>query len=99
MNPSTTPDESIEPKPPRPRRNRHKLKQRRDRPQPLGGGKTPAQFRATWGICPSRWYRLKARGLAPAVVQPAGPGGRCLITAEDESAWVRARTKEPTEAE
>jgi hypothetical protein len=52
-----------------------------------GSGKTISQFCADWGICRATFYNWKEEGRAPAVVQPAGPGGWQLITPEAEEAW------------
>ena len=39
------------------------------------------------GISRSTFNRWKRKGLAPDVVQPAGPGGKQTITPEAEDAW------------
>lgn len=73
------------------RKQQQPRKQARPRATPALG-KTPAQFRTDWGIARSTWDDWKRRGLAPAVTQPAGPGGRQIITAENEMEWARRHT-------
>jgi hypothetical protein len=50
-------------------------------------GKSVAEFCETWGISLSTFENWQRRGVGPRVVQPAGPGGRRLITDEEETRW------------
>jgi hypothetical protein len=54
-------------------------------------GKTVREFCEDWNISEATFYAWKKAGLAPDVVQPAGPGGRQLITPEAEQEWKKAR--------
>jgi hypothetical protein len=40
-----------------------------------------------WGISRSTFNNWNQRGIGPRVTQPAGPGGRGLISEEDEDNW------------
>jgi hypothetical protein len=55
-------------------------------------GKSISEFCRTWNIGRATFYNWRKLGLAPAVTQPAGPGGRAIITPESEEAWKRAHT-------
>lgn len=73
-------------------------KQRRPRAAPTAG-QTPQQFRTEFGISRSGWDSLKRRGLTPDILQPAGPGGRQIITPENRAKWIREHTVPATAAE
>jgi hypothetical protein len=49
--------------------------------------KSIAQFCRDHDICRQTFSNWRKQGLAPAVIQVAGPRGRVLITAEAEAAW------------
>jgi hypothetical protein len=55
-------------------------------------GKTVAQFCDEYDVSPATFYRWKLLGIAPAVLQPAGPGGWQLITPESEEVWKARRS-------
>jgi hypothetical protein len=67
------------------------------RPEVIGrktdrAGKSITEFCRDWDIGRATFYLWRKRGLAPAVVQPAGPRGRALITAEAEQVWAARHT-------
>jgi hypothetical protein len=55
-------------------------------------GKTPDEFCQVYGIARRTFEKWKAKGLAPAVLQPGGPHGWQLITQESEDEWRRRHT-------
>jgi hypothetical protein len=59
-------------------------------------GKTIAEFCSDWDIGRATFYLWKKQGLAPAVTQPAGPGGRVIITPESEAQWKARHTARTT---
>jgi hypothetical protein len=61
-------------------------------------GKTVREFCEDWNISEATFYAWKKAGLAPAVHQPAGVGGRQLITPEAEQEWKKARQSAPATA-
>jgi hypothetical protein len=56
------------------------------------GGLTVTEFCQKYGLARRTYEKWKARGLAPAVLQPGGPRGWQLITAEAEAEWRRKHT-------
>jgi hypothetical protein len=62
------------------------------RKMPRRPGKSISEFCREWNIGRATFYLWRRQGLAPAVMQPAGPGGRAFITPESEEAWKRAHT-------
>jgi hypothetical protein len=71
---------------------RQKTATQRERSPATGVGKTITQFCRDWDIGKATFYLWKKQGLAPAVTQPAGPGGRALITPASEAAWAARHT-------
>jgi hypothetical protein len=59
---------------------------------PPRAGKTVAEFCASYTISRRTFDNWKRKGIAPAVTQPAGPGGRQVITTEAEAEWKRRFT-------
>jgi hypothetical protein len=55
-------------------------------------GRTVSEFCAAYTISRRTFEVWKKKGIAPKVVQPAGPGGRQLITTDAEDAWKRQFT-------
>jgi hypothetical protein len=55
-------------------------------------GLSIAEFCRLYGVAPRTFYNWRKRGVAPAVTQPAGPGGKVIITDEAQQAWRRAHT-------
>jgi hypothetical protein len=55
-------------------------------------GKSISEFCRAYDIGRATFYNWKKLGLAPAVVQPAGPGGWQIITPEAEAAWKARHT-------
>jgi hypothetical protein len=56
-------------------------------------GKTIAQFCLHWRISKRTFHRWKLAGIGPVVIQPFGPGGRSIITPDNEAAWARAHAR------
>jgi hypothetical protein len=56
------------------------------------GGKSIREFCVSYGIGRSTFNNWQRKGIGPAVTQPAGPGGRALITIESENEWKRKFT-------
>jgi hypothetical protein len=55
-------------------------------------GKTVSRFCDDYDVSEATFYRWKQAGLSPDVLQPAGPGGRQIITPEAEARWLQRRT-------
>jgi hypothetical protein len=55
-------------------------------------GKTDREFCVDYNIANRTFYRWKQAGIAPAVTQPAGPGGRVILTREAEDEGRRLRS-------
>jgi hypothetical protein len=53
-------------------------------------GKSIPEFCEAYGISPRTFENWRRKGIGPAVIQPAGPGGRGFISPEAEAAWKRA---------
>ena len=55
-------------------------------------GKSPAEWCRQYGISRSTFNNWKRKNIGPAVTQPAGPGGKQIITDESDADWRRAHT-------
>jgi hypothetical protein len=55
-------------------------------------GKSVREFCQAYGIGRATFYNWKKLGIAPAIVQPAGPRGWQIITPEAEGDWKKARS-------
>jgi hypothetical protein len=67
-----------------------KVTRRPQHPQrdlPSHVGKTIAQFCRDYDIGRATFFKWRQQGLGPAIMQPAGPRGRVVITPEAEAAW------------
>jgi hypothetical protein len=71
---------------------RQKKAAQRERNPATAVGKTITQFCRDWDIGNATYYLWRKQGRAPAVTQPAGPGGRALITPASEAAWAARHT-------
>jgi hypothetical protein len=54
---------------------------------------TVDEFCQRYGLARRTFEKWRAKGIAPAVLQPAGPHGWLLITSEAEDAWKAKHTK------
>jgi hypothetical protein len=61
-------------------------------------GKSPAQFCEAYGISRSTFEEWRRRGLGPEELQPI-PGGRIIISAQAEAAWLARRSASPAIAD
>jgi transposase-like protein len=55
-------------------------------------GKSISEFCRDYDIGRATFYLWRKQGLAPAVLQPGGRGGRVIITPESEDAWKARHT-------
>jgi hypothetical protein len=56
------------------------------------GGLTVNEFCEKYGVSRRTYEKWKAGGVGPSVLQPGGPHGWQLITAESEAEWRRRHT-------